>query len=139
MPLYHLVGGPFDAATQLPTGLTWTPEPAFFALLQRAVPYQAFAEVVDTEALLCGKLDLPYDDHLADIAVPVLYVGAAGGFGAQGLYGLSLLGGPDKTARLVRLLPEASRAEDFGHADLFLATNAPEEVWTPILQWIQAR
>jgi hypothetical protein len=139
VPYYHLVGGQFDAATQLPTGLTWTPEPAFHALLQRAVPYQGFAEVVESEALLCGTPDLPYDDHLADISVPVLYVGAAGGFGTQGLYGLSLLGGTDKTVRLVRFFPEEARVQDFGHADLFLATSAPEEVWTPVLQWIQAR
>ncbi len=139
VPFYHLVGGPFDAAPPLPTGLTWTPESAFFSLLQRAAPYQGFAEVVESEALLCGAPDLPYDDHLADISVPVLYVGAAGGFGTQGLHGLSLLGSTDRTVRLVRFFPDEARAQDYGHADLFLATNAAEEVWTPILQWIQAR
>ena len=56
VPFYHLVGGQLDAATSLPTGLTWTPESSFFALLQRGVPYQGFAELVDSEALLCGAV-----------------------------------------------------------------------------------
>ncbi len=143
LPTYHHFGGQFDPATQLPTALTWTSEGVMFDLLQKAATYQAFGEVVDTEAIACGTeggaADVPYDDHFAEIEVPVLHVGAAGGFGANGLHTLSLLGSTDKTVRLVQLLPPEARLMDYGHSDLWFAGNARQEVWSPLLQWIQAR
>lgn len=142
VPTYHFTGGQFDAATGLPTGLSWTQEGTLFSFLQRAVPYQDFREVMETEALTCGAEngapDLAYDDHLADITVPVLYVGAAGGFGVQGLNTVALLGSTDKTTRLVQRLPAEARVMDYGHADLFIADDARDQVWTPVLNWLQA-
>jgi hypothetical protein len=38
----------------------------------------------------------------------------------------------------VQFLPDDRRALDFGHADLFTATNAETLVWKPILDWIVA-
>lgn len=143
VPYYHHIGVSFDAATQLPTALTWTQESVLYDFFQRAAPYQSFAEQMETEAMLCGTeggaVDVPYDDHFEDITVPVLHVGAAGGFGAQGLYALSLLGSTDKTVRLVQFYPAASRSLDFGHSDLLLATDAEREVWSYILDWLNAR
>lgn len=143
VPTYHHFAGQLDPATQLPTALTWTAEPVMFDLLQKASTYQSFAEVVDTEAIACGTeggaADVPYDDHFAEIEVPVLHVGAAGGFGVNGLYTLSLLGSTDKTVHLVQLLPPEARLMDYGHSDLWMAGNARQEVWTPLLQWIRAR
>lgn len=142
VPYYHHIGTSFDAVTQLPTGLTWTQESVLFDFFQRAAPYQSFAEQVETEAMLCGTdggaEDVPYDDHFEDITVPVLHVGAAGGFGTQGVYALSLLGSTDKTVHLVQFYPDALRPLDFGHTDLWLATNAEQEVWSHILGWLNA-
>jgi len=81
---------------------------------------------------------VPFDDHLADITVPVLYVGAGGGFGAFGVYTTTLLGSTDVSIHLTTLVPPADRIEDFGHVDLFLADDAAALVWQPILDWLQS-
>jgi hypothetical protein len=79
---------------------------------------------------------VPYDDHLEDITVPVLYVGAGGGFGEFGVYTTTLLGSTDVTTHIVHTA--APRVVDFGHADLFLAGDAQALVWQPLLTWLQA-
>jgi pimeloyl-ACP methyl ester carboxylesterase len=136
VPFYHFHGGQLSQGGAL-TGLTWTHEQHFFQFLLKAVPYQSVTEIVESEALLCGE-SLPYDDHLQDIQVPVLYVGAAGGFGRNALHGLSRLGSKDVTVHMVQRFPEEYRALDYGHADLFLAEDAQAEVWTPMLRWLQS-
>ncbi|RKH04713.1 hypothetical protein D7V97_25020 [Corallococcus sp. CA053C] len=135
-PGYHLAASIPDASG-LPYRSAFTPEATLFDYLQLAVPYQSLNEVVETEAQLCG-LNVPYDDHLKDVKVPVLYMGAAGGAGRYGEYSVRLLGSTDVTVNIVRTRPESERALDFGHADLFLARDAKAWVWRPILQWMQA-
>ncbi|RKH56702.1 hypothetical protein [Corallococcus aberystwythensis] len=135
-PGYHLAGSILDAAG-MPDRTAFTPEPTLFDYLQLAVPYQSLNEVVETEKQLCG-LDVPFDDHLKDVKVPVLYVGAAGGVGQYGEYSTRLLGSTDVTRLIVRSRPESERALDFGHADLFLARDARVRVWQPLLSWMQA-
>lgn len=136
-PDYHLAGSVPDI-TGTPDKTAFTPEPTLFDFFQLAVPYQSLNEVVETEKQLCG-LDVPYDDHLKDVKVPVLYVGAGGGVGRYGEYSTRLLGSTDVTHLIVRTRPEGERALDFGHADLFLARDARVRVWQPILQWMRAR
>ncbi|GMU07877.1 hypothetical protein [Corallococcus caeni] len=136
VPGYHLAGSVPDASG-LPVKTAYTPEPTLFDYFQLAVPYQSLNEVVETEAQLCG-LDVPFDDHLQDVKVPVLYVGAAGGVGRYGEYSTRLLGSTDVTRLIVRSRGESERALDFGHADLFLARDARVRVWQPILQWLRA-
>ena len=80
---------------------------------------------------------MPFDDHLADITVPVFYVGASGGFGDFGLYTTSLLGSTDVTVQH-RQPERPARSADFGHADLFQGIQAQTLVWQPILTWLQA-
>ncbi|HEX5746758.1 MAG TPA: hypothetical protein VFZ09_10960 [Archangium sp.] len=136
IPAYHWTGGQFSAEG-LPTGLSWTDERFFFDTLLQASPYQSIGEQVDTLAMWCGAPDVPYDDNLAQVRVPVLYVGAAGGVGGYGLHSLSLLGSTDVSAHVVQRLPGTYRAVDYGHADLFLAGDAQSAVWTPLLDWVQ--
>ncbi|WP_223634250.1 hypothetical protein [Corallococcus sp. EGB] len=135
-PDYHLTATIPDAAG-VPDKTAFTPEPLLFGYFQQAAPYQSLNEVVETEKQLCG-LDVPYDDHLKDVKVPVLYVGAAGGVGSYGEYSLRLLGSTDVTRLIVRNRPEGQRALDVGHADLFLARDARVRVWQPMLQWLEA-
>jgi hypothetical protein len=135
VPAYHFNAGEFNLLG-LPTGLQYTREAYLYDFLQSAAPFQSFAEQVETEAIWCGDVDTPYDDHLAEISVPVLYVGAEGGFGSFGLDTLSRLGSADVSTHLVRLHPAQARAVEFGHADLFLADNARELVWEPIHNWL---
>ena len=136
IPGYHWTGGVFSAEG-LPTGLSWTAERFFFDTLTQASPYQSIGEQVDTLAMWCGAPDVPYDDHLALVKVPVLYVGAAGGVGGYGLHSLSLLGSKDISNHVVQRFPDMYRAVDYGHADLFLAADAPQAVWAPILDWVK--
>jgi hypothetical protein len=135
VPAYHFNAGEFNLLG-LPTGLRYTREAYLYDFLQAAAPVQSFAEQVETEAVWCGEVDTPHDDHLAEISVPVFYVGAEGGFGSFGVDTLSRLGSPDVSTHLVRLHPASARAVEFGHADLFLADNARELVWAPIHDWL---
>ncbi|NVJ20316.1 MULTISPECIES: hypothetical protein [Myxococcus] len=135
-PGYHLMAGIPDASG-LPGSLKYTSEPYLYEYAQRAAPYQSLNEVVESEAWTCG-LNVPYDDHLKSVKVPVLYVGAGGGVGEYGVHSATLLGSTDVTSLVVRDLPTSSRALDFGHADLFLANTARQRVWQPILQWVRA-
>jgi hypothetical protein len=138
VPGYHFTAGQFSEQG-LPVALSHVSEPFFFRYLGQARPYQDFNEVVEGEQLMCDSDDddLPYDDHLAQVKVPVLYVGAAGGFGRFGVHSTTLLGSKDVTIHLVQNLPDAARLLDYGHADLFLASDARERVWAPILAWMK--
>ncbi|WP_257454785.1 alpha/beta fold hydrolase [Archangium lipolyticum] len=138
IPAYHFVGGQFGA-DGLPTGPTWTRERFFYDFLLQASPYQSIGEQVDTLALWCGTPDVPYDDHLAQVKVPVLYVGAEGGFGHFGTYSTSLLGSTDVSFLQQQRMPAEARVMDYGHADLFLADDAKDTVWTRILDWMHSR
>ena len=138
VPVYHFVGGTFDA-NGLPTGLLYTEEALWLDFLTQASPFQPQQELADGDAVTCDEDDVPFDDHLGEITVPVLYVGAGGGFGEFGVYSTTLLGSTDVQTLLVDLVPSpAGRLFDFGHADLFNATDAPSLVWQPILDWLQA-
>ena len=133
-PFYHWAGGTFNAHG-LPTGLSFTENAYFFDFLAGAAPFMPVQLIADAEAVICDQGDLPFVDNLGGITVPVLYVGAGGGVGTFGLYTLSLLGSPDQQSLIVDLQPQ-SRLSDFGHADLFLATDARTLVWQPLLDWI---
>jgi len=134
VPFYHLSAGAFGPDS-LPTGLQFTKEAYFYDYLQTAAPFQSSTEQAETEGLLCGD-DLPYDDNLAQVTVPVLYVGAGGGFGDFGLDTLDRLGSADKSSVVVKMYGPEGRPVEFGHADIYLADNARELVWTPVYDWL---
>jgi hypothetical protein len=138
VPLYHFNGGIFDPVTQLPVGLNYTSVPYYYDFLTRAAPFQSLGEQVDSETILCGATDTPYDDHLANVTVPTLYIGAAGGFGATGIYSTTLLGSTDVTTQVVSLQAPTDVLFDYGHADVWMANDAATQVWAPIAAWIQA-
>ncbi len=137
VPFYHYNAGLFDEYG-IPTGLQFT-KPEYVMDIELLAPsFVTVAEQLDGEALMSGVENTPYDDHLAEITIPVMYVGAAGGFGASGLYTPTLLGSSDNTPLIVRLYPEGYEALDYGHADLLWADNALPLVWTPVRDWIKS-
>jgi hypothetical protein len=136
-PFYHFTGGSFDAQ-QKPAGLLYSNDADLFAFEQGSAPFQPNRELADSDAATCGKTSVPFDQHLADIKVPILYVGAGGGFGEYGLYTTTLLGSKDVTVHIVHKVPASQRLADYGHADLFLANDAHTLVWQPILDWLEA-
>jgi len=88
----------------------------------------------------CGAPDpaAKFAEHLGDIMVPILYMGAAGGFGSWGEYTTTLTASKDVTIHIVQLLPDEQQSQDFGHADLVAAKDAESLVWQPILDWLVA-
>ena len=133
-PLHHLAGGVLVNGKL--TALRYSTEPAIDAWLSSAPFHQALAESADLDAMWCGDAPLPLADHLADITVPLLYLGAAGGFGDHGLYTTTLVASTDVTTKVIRRLAPAQEGEDFGHADLLFAGDAPDLAWQPLAQWI---
>lgn len=82
----------------------------------------------------CDEEDVLFDDHLSDIEVPVLYVGADGGIGEFGFYTTTLFGSENVDLHNVDLMPPDKNVSDFGHADLFLAEDAQVMAWERILE-----
>jgi len=137
VPFYHFTAGTFDAGGSL-TKLRHVNDRQFFDFLSSAHPYQSFTEMVEGDQLMCGKKNLPYDDYLKDVKVPVLYVGAEGGFGSYGVYSAkSVLGSQDVTVLLVKENAATGRLAEYGHADLWLAGDAEKKVWEPIYNWMK--
>lgn len=133
-PFYHL-GSPIldgDAAV----GLRESSEDAMSAWLAAATPHQALLESADFDRLLCGEGPQPVNAPLAQVQVPLLYVGAAGGIGTLGLYATEQVSSSDVTAFVVQRFAAERRAEDFGHTDLLLAADAPSLAWDPIAAWL---
>lgn len=87
---------------------------------------------------MCGTIDTPLDDHFAQITVPILHVGAKGGFGPSAFASTTFTASRDVTTITVHRLSDADEAMDFGHVDTVLAKNAESLVWRPILDWIKA-
>ena len=84
----------------------------------------------------CDSEDVPWDDYLGDITVPIFNVGAAGGLGTISEYTLGLVGSSDVTSLVVALYPADYIMVDFGHIDIFIADNAQSLVWMPVLDWV---
>ncbi|MCK4303982.1 MAG: hypothetical protein KAY24_07065 [Candidatus Eisenbacteria sp.] len=85
---------------------------------------------------LLAMLDSPYIDHLGDITVPVFDLGGAGGIAPYTAATLSYLGSDDITQLYVSIgAPEVQL--EYGHIDIFTASNSPELVWQPVLEWIE--
>lgn len=133
---YSIVAGTFDA-DGLPEGLVYTPVDFWFDFVANWAPYEPVLMEMETEWAVCGDPahPVPFYDHLGDITVPVMYVGGHGGFGEEGYYTLDLLGSTDITTLVVSI--NGDPWTDFAHADLFLAENAPDLVWEPVLQWLR--
>jgi hypothetical protein len=141
VPFYHFTGGTFEPQPNqfglpVPTGLSYSPEATWVNFLLKPSPFQPTQELLDSDIAQCNVENVAFDDHLGQITVPVLYVGAGGGFGELGVYTTTLLGSTDVTTHIVDLTPD--RLSDFGHADLFLGNDAQALVWQPILTWLQA-
>jgi hypothetical protein len=134
---YHFVGGVFNEFG-IPTDLTFTPVDGWLDFMLIGASYAPYLWHAEQEAITCDETDLPYDDHLGDITVPVLYVGAAGGYAEDGLHTLGLLGSTDVTSTIVQLYPPEAVAVDIGHVDIWTSNDSPTLFWTPILDWVDA-
>jgi pimeloyl-ACP methyl ester carboxylesterase len=103
-----------------------------------AVPSYAIPNTMNADmfGVSCPTTDSPYDDNLADIQVPVLYIGAAGGFGKMAEYTTQLLGSFDKTIIMMQALPDSEAQNDVGHMEPFTASQSRRLIWQPLHSWI---
>ena len=133
-PFYHLLSPILEGDAAV--GLRDTPEAAATAWLAGATPHQSMIEAADLDALLCPTAAQPVDAPLSRIRVPVLYLGAAGGVGALGIYSTTQVSSADVTSLVVQRFGAERVAEDFGHGDLLFATDAPALAWQPLASWL---
>ncbi len=100
-------------------------------LLSITPPFWTTQAAFDFSASGCAAYDPAFDDHIGEITLPILYVGSVGGAGDYGFYTWDQTASEDIT----HLVVEGDQG-GFAHADLFLADNAAEWVWQPILDWL---
>jgi hypothetical protein len=131
-PFWHFVGGQFT--NNKPTGLLYSDPTRWINLLKSLPPYQPQLTGYESRLCICDEVDVPFDDHLGKISVPILYVGAGGAFGTLGDYSSSLTNSSDITNYTITLTGE--RLTDFGHGDLFVGNDAAELVWKVLYQWL---
>ena len=136
IPDLHSVGGIVDPET-FETELLHSQPEAWFTFLASASPYQPLGIARDGGAVLCDQEDVPFDDGLDQISIPIFYVGSLGGFGAVGLHTTTLIASADVSSLLIDVPP--SPEQGYGHNDLFLADGAEALVWQPILDWLRNR
>lgn len=133
-PAWHFVGGEFvDGVT---VGLRYTDTSRWIGLLASLPPYMPEQARFDLRASICDEEEVSIDDHLAEIRIPVLYIGAEGAFGSLGEFTTSLTASRDVSQLLVKLQSDADRNIDFGHAEPFLARDAKKFVWKPLRKWL---
>ncbi|HEX5169906.1 MAG TPA: hypothetical protein VFW11_12095 [Cyclobacteriaceae bacterium] len=128
-PYWHFVGGSFSA-------LLYTDEVRWVNLLNVLAPYQPQLTSYEYRVCVCDEEESYLDDHLNEIAVPILYLGAGGGFGSLGNFTTNLTASTDITTYTVNKQSAADRNIDYGHADLWMATNASNDVWDVLRQWL---
>lgn len=133
---YHLAGG-FLSGKSI-TSLRYSPQARIDDWLAGAPAFQSNLESADLDAIWCADGPRPVPDHLADIHVPIFYLGAAGGFGDAGLASLALTGSSDVTTLVISSLPAEQQREDYGHADLLFSDEAAALTWQPLAAWIQS-
>ena len=138
-PWYHFVGGTFPGGdTSLdPDGLRFTSFAAWNSFLMGASPYEPVRVIAEAARITCDDGTTGrFDAHLDDVRVPILYVGAAGGFGTYGLHSMGLTSSRDTESVIARASPRGQEEVDVGHVDLFHARNAQRPAWRAVLRWL---
>jgi len=133
---WHYFGAYFDPDTGLPTDFRFLDFEWVTDFMRLGCPWEALRFLIDYEAIMCDEEDLPWDDNLALVDLPILYLEPAGGMGTTGRYTLGLFTNADTEILTVSLLPPEQITEDVGHIDIWTMPQAPELVWAPLFDWI---
>jgi len=130
---YHYCAGTFDEAGH-PTGLTFTNFDYMIDLAYSLDSFRSIGYMMDDEAVMCDDpsvVDVPYDDYLSEITIPVLYVGGEDGYGDKyGEYTTTLLGSTEVTIHIV---------PGYAHIDGLYADDAESAAWKPVHKWLKSR
>jgi len=130
----HYLGGVFDSG--VPVDLQYSIFEEVAEGTQQIDPFNSTLYRYEAEAIKCGVIDLPFDDFLAEITVPILAVGVGGFQGNLSEYTTTLLGSNDVTILNVSL--DNNMMLDIGVLAICHATNAEFLFWQPMLEWIEA-
>jgi hypothetical protein len=127
---------PFFVGGDLDMGLLYTDPDRWIRMGVGLSPYMPMQMFYEMSACRCDEdeFDVKFDDHLDEISVPILYIGAGGSGGAEGFYTSSLTASSDITNHLVTI-PDFD-TYDYGHADLWMAFEADVYVWDVLRQWL---
>ncbi|MCB0552747.1 MAG: hypothetical protein KDD02_04280 [Phaeodactylibacter sp.] len=134
-PHSHFLAGMRE--NDFPVGFQFLTVDQWLDFMQAAPLYEPAQFVNDYSVMMTGIEDSPFDDHFAEITVPILNLAAYGGLGYPSEYAFSFIGSTDVTHHIIQLLPDDQGMLDFGHIDIFLANNAEELAWQPLLEWIE--
>lgn len=125
---WHFLGGS-------PFALNYSDPMRFVRLCVNLAPYQPRLTFYEMSASACPSHDVSYDDCLADIKVPILYLSSEGGDNSEDDYTASITNSTD-ISRIHVNDPAQATETNFGHADLWMAHDAAELVWEPLRQWL---
>lgn len=131
---WHFVAGIIDPDIGVPVGLQYTDPGRWINLLGALPPYMPERARYDIGVTACGNEDVPFDDHLNEIRVPIYYLGAGGGYTDEGIYTTTLTSSKEITTHIVNVA--GIPLFDYGHADLFLGKDADELVWDGLRSWL---
>jgi len=131
-PFYHLSSPVLDADGNV-IALRESSEDAVSAWFAGSPPHQSMREAADLDGIWCADSPRP---ELANIRIPLFYLGAGGGFGDHGLYSTTQVSSRDVTTRVIHRFGPARVAEDFGHGDLLFAADAQRLAWKPLADWL---
>ena len=109
-----------------------------YDFMESAIEYQPQLFFIDYCKLAGNSHDSPFDDHIAQVKVPILNLSAGGGCGESTKYWVGLTGSTDVTHVIPSVESPDNILEDFGHIDIFTATNAETLAWQPLLNWLNA-
>ena len=130
----HYLAGVWENG--LPVDLQFLTQEQWFDFMEAAPLYEPALFINDYSVMITDILDSPFDDHFADITVPILNFGAYGGLGYLSEYAFSQIGSTDVTHHIIQLNPDDEGLTDFAHIDIFIANNAEELAWRPLLDWL---
>jgi hypothetical protein len=136
-PHSHFLAGVWE--NDFPTGFQFLTVDQWLDFLQAAPLHQPTLFTNDYSIMVSEIKDSPFDDHFAEITVPILNLVAYGGLGYPSEYAFAFIGSTDVTHHFIQLLPNDQAIMDFGHIDIFIANNAEELAWQPVLEWISTR
>jgi pimeloyl-ACP methyl ester carboxylesterase len=86
-------------------------------------------------AIPCGSTTR-YWDHLAEIRIPLLSVGIAGGFGPAAFETSAYLPNSAITTLWLQNLPDTAARSDIGHMEALSSMTAKVRVWEPVRTWL---
>ncbi len=134
---YHFVAGIFDEFG-IPVGLQYTQVDMWVDFMVTGPPYEALPFYIDCSRCGIPSIEVPWDDHLSEIALPVFRVNAVGGAGEYAGYTFEVMTSADITRIDIGFHPPEEILLEFAHVDLFIADDAPTLVFEPIRDWVLA-